>query len=104
MVASVLMMRLPKVQGKFASGLLSLHQVMREHGLCLYINQSKYSVSHWKAHNWQGLSFLLCWSITGLFKKKKLKSPLYIRLANILLVITLGMLELNTSCIATMPN
>lgn len=37
-------------------------------------------------------------------KKKKLKSPLYIRLANILLVITLGMLELNTSCIATMPN
>lgn len=85
MVASVLMMRLPKVQGKFASGLLSLHQVMREHGLC----------------NWQGLSFLLCWSITGLFKKKKLKSPLYIRLANILLVITLGMLELNTSCIAT---
>lgn len=75
MVASVLMMRLPKVQGKFASGLLSLHQVMREHGLCLYINQSKYSVSHWKAHNWQGLSFLLCWSITGLFKKKKTQEP-----------------------------
>lgn len=59
MVASVLMMRLPKVQGKFASGLLSLHQVMREHGLC----------------NWQGLSFLLCWSITGLFKKKKTQEP-----------------------------
>lgn len=70
--------------------------------VCILISQNTVFLTG-EAHNWQGLSFLLCWSITGLFKKK-LKSPLYIRLANILLVITLGMLELNTSCIATMPN